>query len=409
VSQPPPLRGATVRELRLVAFKSHVGTVLPLAPVTLLTGASGSGRGNLLDGLAALSGLAGGAGLEEALGRVRGGLAGCAPHGRQGFRLGCTVQTARGATVLLEVAVRTDGGPRIVAERIAETGDGLPPRVLLATGEEDRVRGRLNAVWHSDGRQGDIRAPLSSGNLLAAQLPLRIAGATEGERRVLAAVEGLLTALREVFPVDPVPALMRDWVPAGDDARLRGSADNLSAVLARIQGECRIRYGRLLQTVRAVTPFPVAELGVLRERVDGVERVLAALGEPGGGRTGAHLMSAGLLRQLAFALVLLTGPGVLQMESAEVPETERLLTVLARDLDAGVADGQVGELLRLAEEVARRGHVRLLATLRAGPAAPAAGTLVLRCERDPGTGRSVLVTSAADRPTVLDGAGRMGA
>lgn len=380
----PTLRRATIGELRLVAFKSHVNTVLALGPCTLLEGGSGSGGSNVLDALAALSGLAGGAELPEALAGVRGGLPGCVPHGRQGFRLGCTVRTAHGATVRLEVAVRTDGGPRVVAERITETRDGEPTLVLLSTGEEDRARGRLNAVWHSDGRQGDIRAPLASDRLLAAQLPLRIAGATVGEQRVLAAVEGLLTALREVFPVDPVPALMRDWVPVGDDARLRGTGENLAAVLARIQGECRIRYGRLVQTVRATSPHPVRDLGVLRRRGDdGVDRVVPALWEAEGGCTAAPVMGGGLLRRLAFATVLLTGPGVLQIESAALPEAERLLTVLAEDLDPG--------LLGLAAEVVARGHVRVLATLPEACAAPLpAGAVLVRCRRDPVTGHSVL-------------------
>ena len=379
VDQLPP-RLATVQELRLVAFKSHAGTVLPLAPVTLLHGPPGTGKSNALDGLVALSGLAGGEELAEALSGVRGGLAGCVPHGRQGFRIGCSVGTPQG-TVALEVAVRTDGGPRIVAERLTQ-GD----RVLLSTGEEDRARGRVNATWHSDGRQGDIRAPLSAASLLTAQLPLRVAGATAGERRVLAGAEYLLTALREVFPIDPVPSLMRGWVPAADDARLRSSAENLSAVIARIEGECRIRYGKLVQTMRAGSPFPVAGLGVLRDGPGTAGRVIAALDEGGGSRTMAASMGAGTLRQLAFAAVLLTGPGVLQMESAgEVPDAERLLTVLAEDLDPA--------LLPLAREVVARGHVRLLATGRE-PAAAGPEVLNLGCRRDPGSGRSVLGSAA---------------
>ncbi|MEY9964569.1 putative ATPase [Streptacidiphilus sp. MAP12-16] len=400
MNQPIPVRRATVQELRLVAFKSHVGTVLPLAPVTVLHGASGTGRSNVLDALAALSGLAGGAELAEALGAVRGGLAGCVPYGRQGFRLGCSVGTPQG-TVRLEVAVRIDGRPRIVAERLTEERTGERVQVLLSTGEEDRTRGRINAVWHSDGRQGDIRAPLAAGRLLTAQLPLRVAGATVGEQRVLGAVEGLLTALREVFPIDPVPALMRGWALAGDDARLRTTGENLSAVLARIQGECRIRYGRLVQTVRAGSPCPVQELGVLRDRVDGLERVMAVVGEGEQQRTTAESMSSGLLRQLAFATVLLTGPGVLQMASAaEVPDVERLLTVLAEDLDAGLADDQAAELLRLAGEVVGRGHVRLLATTQGAPGG-APGVLLLRCRRDPATGYSVLEASSGTSSTTV--------
>ena len=370
---PAAPRRPTVRELRLVAFKSHVGTQLPLAPVTVLHGASGAGASNVLDGLAALSGLAGGGELTEALSGVRGGLAGCVPHGGRGFRLGCTVGTPQGA-VRLEVAVRTDGRPRVVAEQLALDG-----QVLLATGAEDQARGRINASWHSDGRQGDIRAPLSASALLTAQLPLRVAGATPGEQRVLVAVQHLLTALREVFLIDPAPGQMRDWVSPADDARLRSSADNLSAVLARIEGECRIRYGRLLQAVRAAAPFPAAGLGVLRAAGDG--RVLAAVDEGTGRRTSAALLGAGTLRHLAFATVLLTGPGVLQMGSAtEVPDAERLLTVLAEDFDQ--------RLLPLAVEVAARGHVRLLATGREPADVP--GVVDVHCRREPTTGGSVL-------------------
>ena len=371
-------RRATVQELRLAAFKSHQGTVLPLAPVTVLHGASGAGKSNALDALVALSGLAGGEELEQALSGVRGGLAGCVPHGRQGFRLGCSVGTPQG-TVRLEVAVRTDGRPRIAAERLA-----LGRQLLLSTGEE--ARGRISAAWHSDGRQGDIHAPLSARSLLSAQLPLRVAGANPGERRVLAAVEHLLTALRELFAVDPVPALMRGWVPVSDDARLRGSAENLAAVIARIQGECRIRFGRLVQALRAGGAHPVAGLGVLRDASGGGERVITAVDEGGGQWTSAELLGAGTLRRLAFATVLLTGSGVLQVPSAaEVPDAERLLTVLAEELDPELCPG----LLALAQEVVPRGHIRLLATARTPARLP--GVLDVRCERDPATGASLLV------------------
>ena len=48
--QPPRLHPAraTVQELRLAAFKSYLGGVLPLAPITLLHGACGSGKSNAL-------------------------------------------------------------------------------------------------------------------------------------------------------------------------------------------------------------------------------------------------------------------------------------------------------------------------------------------------------------------------
>ncbi|MEZ0066866.1 hypothetical protein ABIA32_002879 [Streptacidiphilus sp. MAP12-20] len=382
-----------VSELRLTAFKSFRDAVLPLGPVTLLHGVSGAGKSNALEGLVALAGLAGGEEAAEALSAVRGGFAGCVPWGETELRLGCSVASPVGE-VRLDVALRDGaGGPLVVSERLTAGG-----RLLVTTGAVDEATERIDVAWHSDGRQGDIRAPLSARGLATAQLPLRVAGATAGERLVLAAAEQLLTALRESFALDPVPALMRAWVRADDDARLRGSAENLSAVVARIEGECRIRFGKLAQAARTMSAAPVHGLGALRRPgADGALSVCAALDEAGGRRVGAGELPAGVLRQLAFATVLLTGPGVLQMSpAAEIPEAERLLTVLAEGLDLGVDRARTVELLRLAVEVAARGHVRLLATAGDGAAAASvAGVGSVLCRRNPASGRSELVSAPA--------------
>jgi hypothetical protein len=386
------LRPALV-ELRLGAFKSYRDAVLPLREVTVLHGPSGVGKSNALEGLRVLAALAEGAEAEEALTGVRGGVRGCPPFGTDTVRLGCSVASPVGE-VRLDLALRCTGDAVLLAsERL--TADG---RLLLTTGALDASGARIDAAWHSDGRQGAIRAPLGARGLVTAQLPLRVAGATPGERLVLAAAEAVLTALRESFALDPVPMLMREWIRADDDARLRGSAENLSAVIARIEGECRIRFGKLVQAARAMSPTPVSGLGALRSAdADGTTRVSAALHLADGRRVGAELLPSGVLRQLAFATVLLTGPGVLQMSpAAEVPDAERLLTVLGEGLDLGLGAAQVESLLRLAVEVASRGHVRLLATTTERAAVP--GVFPVRCLVDPASGRSGLEPEAAVVP-----------
>ncbi|MFJ6216498.1 AAA family ATPase [Streptomyces sp. NPDC092296] len=387
-----------IEELRLRAFKSYQHATLPLGPLTVLHGPSGAGKSNALDALAVLSRLAGGAPVAQALegGRpVRGGVAGCAPHGRDAFALGVTLRTAAGP-VRLDVAVRTDGGARIARERL--TGGG---RVLLETGERDAGRGRTNVTWHNDSRQGDIRAPFDDGGLITAQIPLRVAGASAGERKVLAAAEQVLTALREVYTADPEPRLMRGWATADPGARLAGSAANISAVLARMQGECRHRYGRLVRALRAAAPHPLAELGVRRRAGrGGADRVMAYFDEGVLGRTALDRAADGMLRHLAFAAVLLTGADVLDVDPAgEVPWERRLLTVAAEDLGAGLARGQVAELLHLARDMAGSGHARVLAVLQdPEPARRVAAAELVACGRDPVTGLSVLVPEAVRVP-----------
>ncbi|BAJ28466.1 hypothetical protein KSE_26540 [Kitasatospora setae KM-6054] len=393
----PEVKRPTVEELRLTSFKSYRRAVLPMSPLTVLYGPSGAGKSNALDALGVLSRLAHGEEIKSSLdgvgGRrgplaapVRGGLAGCVPHGRNAIILGCAVRS-RAGTVRLDVVVRTDERVRIARESL--TLDG---QTLMATGEQDLARGRINTTWHNDSRQGDIRAPLPNGSLITAQLPLRVAGASKGERKVLDAAEQLLTALREVFALHPVPAAMRGWVRPEPQARLHASAANVSAVLHRLEHECPRRWARLLRAVQAAAPHPLLGLGVAQRGEGERRRLLAVFDEGVLGRTGADQASDGMLRLLAFAAVLLTGAAVLDVDPAiEVPDAHRQLVLLAEDLGAGLATEQAGALLRVAREVTGKSDIRLLATLQEpGAALGLDGVELVECRRDPATGHSLL-------------------
>ncbi len=92
---------------------------------------------------------------------------------------------------------------------------------------------------------------------------------------------------------------------------------------------------------------------------DGTVRALVDRGN--GVRTPLNLLGDGELRYLALALVLLTGPGVLEVDPVgEVPAALQTLTVLADGLDRGLDRRQARELLRLAVRTSARGHVRLV-------------------------------------------------
>ncbi|MFG3227524.1 AAA family ATPase [Kitasatospora sp. NPDC048194] len=409
----PPVPRPTVEELRLTAFKSYRRAVLPLAPLTVLHGPAGVGKSNALDALAVLSRLALGEEITDSLNGladrtgplaapVRGGLDGCVPHGRDAVILGCTVRSPRGR-IRFDLVIRTDGPVRIARESISLDG-----RTLVDTGEQDVRNRRVNVCWHNDTRQGDIRAPLPSSTMITAQLPLRVAGSSPGERLVLSAVEDLLTALREVFPLHPVPALMRGWATADPQARLRSNAANISAVVHRLSNECPRRYGQLLRAVQAAAPHPLLGLTFAERESGAARRVLTVFDEGVLGRTGADQASDGMLRHLAFAAVLLTGAGVLDLDvAAEVPWAHRQLTVLAEDLGCGLATEQAASLLRLARDMAGRNRLRVVAALQEptaareafGPGADLSGAVALvECRRDPGSGLTVLRPETARVP-----------
>ncbi|MFJ9153555.1 AAA family ATPase [Streptomyces sp. NPDC102270] len=341
-------------ELRLSAYAGHRRAGLPLGPLTLFAGPSGSGKTSALRAYEALARLGGGASLDEVFPYP---LA-CVPdrarpdaQRRRGFRIGCTADGPEGP-VRLDVAVQAEPELRIVGERL--TSGGL---VLLETALRDPSRRSVQAAWHTAGTAPVTRAPLPDDQLGTPLLPLRVAGKTDGQRRVLAAAEQMVVALRSVFGCDPRPGRMRLPVPTGS-GRLLGGCDNLADVLWRTRTECGRRHAQLVAAVRAGCAGPVAD--VLAEPLP-ADMVRALLDRGDGSRTELGRLGDGELRYLALALVLLTGPGVLEVDPAgEVPAAMQTLTVLADNLDRSLDPRQRTELLRLAVRMCERGHIRLV-------------------------------------------------
>ncbi|MEU8692476.1 ATP-binding protein [Streptomyces sp. NPDC048665] len=368
---------ARITELRLSAFAGHRRAAIPLGPVTVLAGPSGAGKTTALMAYEALARLAAGVPLSEAFPDPPA----CVPQrarpdagGRRGFRIGCTADGAEGP-VRLDVAVQAEPVLRIAGERL--TAGGV---VLLETALRDPSRRAVQAAWHTAGSAPVTRAPLPDDRLGTALLPLRVAGKTDGQRQVLAAAEQMVVALRSVFPCDPHPASMRTPVPAGS-GRLLPGCDNLADVLWRTRAECARRHALLVEALRAGCAGPVTDL-VAEPLADGTVRALLDRGD--GLRTELARLGDGELRYLALALVLLTGPGVLAVDTpGEVPDALCSLTVLADGLDRGLDPAQRRALLWLAARMGERGHIRWLGAVSDGSwATGVRGVTVVHLDRD---------------------------
>ncbi|MFC0599021.1 AAA family ATPase [Streptomyces palmae] len=374
-----------VTELRLSAFKAHSGAAFALGPLTLFTGASGSGKSSALEAYAALSRLAGGEFLES----VFPDPAACVPRrsrpdpqGRRGFRIGCTVDGPVGE-VRLDLAVQAEPELRVVGERLTAGGE-----TLLETALRDPGRRSVQAAWHTAGTAQVTRAPLPDDRLATALLPLRIAGKTAGQLFTLAAAEQVLIALRAVFSCDPRPERMR--VPAQrGEGRLRSGCDNLASVLLRTRTECATRHAALVAAVRAGCTGPVHGLGT--EQVSGGS-VRAVLEQGELGVMPIDRLGDGELRYLALALVLMTGPGVLEVDPvADVLPAQQALTVLADGFDRCMDGRQARELLDVARRMCARGHIRLVAAVgRAEDLVPAPEAGGARPGRDAREGVTVV-------------------
>ncbi len=369
-------------ELRLSAFAAHRGTVVPLAPLTLLAGPSGSGTSSVLRAYEALSRLAAGASLDE----VFPDPAGCVPEGaaadrqgRRGFRIGCTADGPAGQ-VRLELAIQAEPTLRIVGERLTLAGE-----TLLSTALRDPGQPTLQAAWQTADELPVTRERLPDDRLGTALLPLRVAGRTPGQLQVLAAAEQLVVALRPAFVCAPRPHRMRTPVPPGR-GRLRRDCGNLAAVLhAAYNGQGRgeggghgsgyvygRRHARLLALADAGCARPVTGLRVER-LADG--QVRAVLGRGDGPGTPLERLGDGELRYLALAVALLMGPGADAADAgSEVPAALQTRTVLADGFDRDLDGRQTRELLTEAATAVAGGRVRFLGTVTEAGAARARGT-----------------------------------
>ncbi|MFF0307251.1 AAA family ATPase [Streptosporangium sp. NPDC004379] len=400
----------SLTELRLTEFKTFRDETLPLGGMTTLIGRNSSGKSNALDGLEVLSRLASGADLVDALdsrrgdeGPLRGGIEGCPPHGSDRFQLGCTLLSLDRIDkgyflVKLDITVQVHPEPEILSEtlvgisekhRSTRNPQGRIAHDLLRTVDTQPGSGSIDASWYN-GRPGrDPRASFRSTRLLTSQLPLRLPGETEAERRVVAAAEDVLEALRGVFHLDPVPHLMRQYVPSRD-TRLRRTAENLSAVIGHMERHDPDRFRQLVARVRDLVEHDVAGIEIIRSQLNDV---MVALREDGA-VTPAREMSDGLLRFTAIATSLLRQGRDLDLGGRGAEDDRRSPILVIEELENGLHPSQASQILDLVRQATQEDASQVIFTTHSPALLSALDAddhkRVVVCSRDRNTGLSRL-------------------
>jgi predicted ATPase len=379
---------SVIEEVRLTSFKSFRDAVLPLDAFTLLVGRNGSGKSNALDGLWALSRLAGGEDIRDALdgGReepaVRGGVIGCAPFGEASFSLGCSVRT--GDTVVhLDVTVQVEPVVQVIREELTTDRN-----VLLQTDPVTKDSADIVASWNNGRKGPNPKIGFRASRLLTTQVLSRVPATAAGQR-IHAAAEQVTEALRSVFVLDPVPHMMRGYVPRRDTL-LRRNADNVSAVIAAEIGDIQTK-ALLEEALSVLNEQQIADITISSSDLDDV---ILTLVEVQNGRrypVPARLMSDGSLRFLAILAALLQPP-----KAGDEPSGAGWLaptTLVIEELENGLHASQASTLISFIRERVKADQARALATAHS-PALLDALTgeehrSVIVCERDR-EGRSTL-------------------
>ncbi len=353
--------------VHLGAFKSFRGATLPIDDFTLLVGRNGSGKSNALDGLWALSRLATGEDIRDALdgGRagpeVRGGLLACPPVGDSRFILGCAVRVDR-TVVNFEVTIQTEPVTQIVYERLWTRRSSGPKRGedrdLLRTDQPDPHRSDIVARWDNQKRGLNPPVDFRASQLLLTQVATRVPATSAAGREVHEYAAEVLAALRSIFVLDPVPHEMRQYVRR-KDSRLRRNAENLSATVAELVRDPNDK-SRLLALVSGLSESAVVDLRVIDSELDDVMVALVERIADKSWPVPARQMSDGTLRFLALLAALLQPVDVGALRTG--PDPYGQTTLVIEELENGLHPSQAATIIELLRNEAEERGVRVLAT-----------------------------------------------
>jgi predicted ATPase len=416
---------AELRAIHLTAFKSFVKAVMPVAKLAVLTGRNNSGKSNALDGIEVLSRLAGGEDITDALdgrrregGQIRGGSLGCAPHGKDRFTLGCTVSLAR-SLYRFQVTIQVEPELRIIQESLWGPAPALESKTVdrrpLVLTRSPEVHGAGIAAEVYNGKRGaNPTLRFRDNRLLITQLPARLVSKNMADEAVLKGAKAVAAALRGVFHLDPVPHLMRRYVPERD-SDLRRTGENISAAIARLADEDERTFERLVRLVRDVADEPITGIEITRSTLGDVMLSLLE-GKESHQVTPAREMSDGLLRFISVATALLTANRGLDIDPGLAVDDDEITSgvlLVIEELENGLHPSQAARVLSLIRATSEEKGARVAVTTHSPALLNAlSGRMnrnVIVCYRNRTTGTSQLsrITELAGYPDAM-AAGRLG-
>ena len=382
-----------ITELRLENWKSYEKSSLHIDTLSVLVGTNASGKSNALDALLLLNRIAFGAMLTSALkgdgtqAPMRGGVEWAARQPGSVFALGVVCR----ADELTDYEYRLEG--EITENRC------------------DLYSEQLTRIRYRPGKDGSRKSPAGSIKLLRTDvcpensptIVARLYNEKQGTPRQLSRAHAVLfqlvgqklrqeiqdgvteviSSLRDIFILDPIPSHMRKFSPLSD--RLESDAWNVAGVLAALPKEKQqeieavlTKYASQLpeRDIRRVYAEPVGKFN--SDAMLYCEEHWLDQGPPP--TVDARGMSDGTLRFLAILTALLTRP--------------RASLLVIEEVDNGLHPSRARLLLDMLKEVGTQRGVDVLVTTHNPALLDAMGTemvpFITVANRDPSTGYSVL-------------------
>jgi predicted ATPase len=370
-------------------WKTYRSAVLPIDPLTVLIGTNASGKSNAIDALEFLNRTTLGKKIANALTGIRGGIEWATWRPQTQFTLKALVQ-GEDETIdyLYSITVETKPRVHLLAESLVRikkdslTSNSIAQVHLFKTNEP--LGDTIRVEFYQDNKPDFelLFHYFHSFLAMAAAIDTNMAAAIDTKKEVIEGSKIVLETIQNIFILNPIPSLMRDFSLLSDS--FKSDASNIAGVLAALPDERKAEVEATLSTYVKHLP----ERDIQRVWAEPVGRLKTdamlyceELWKPGQTtEIDARGMSDGTLRFLAILTALLTRPEGSQLVIEEV--------------DNGLHPSRAELLLRMLREIGEKRKIDVLVTTHNPALLDALGPemvpFVVVAHRDTETGESKL-------------------
>ena len=336
-----------IEELKLTNWKSYGDSVLYIEPLTFIIGFNASGKSNILDALSFLSNISKGVYINDAARDVRGGEEWLIRNGASTTTLAVKIHDDNTEIdYLYEIEIgRNDSRFEVCREKLIRK-TSKSTITLLDTDERKAAESKLLPLTSYTGRQGRRKI----GEVFRDRMPLFQISSQNIKSEVKDGVTFVIDKLRNIFVLNPISSLMRNYVPL--QTELKEDASNIAGVIAGIDDENRVALqNRIADFVRNLPERDIVEISTEKVGLFRKDAMLYCNEK----WTDEHIlkldargMSDGTLRFIAIITALLTLP--------------KNTLLLIEEIDNGLHPSRATELITALKKIGEERTIDVICT-----------------------------------------------
>ena len=227
------------------------------------------------------------------------------------------------------------------------------------------------------------------------QMVVKMGRDTEEEKAIISYMDRVVSHLKNIRMLDPVPSVIRDYVRTSD-VELRQNCDNLSAVLYEMCKDT-LKKDRLLEVVRGLPENDVEDIEFIETKIGDVIFALRERNLNSTELVDARQLSDGTLRCIAVLTVALIGePGSL---------------IMIEEIDNGIHPARVYKLIEQLIAIGKERKIDIIITthnatlLNSYKKDELLGVSVLYRDKERGTSKIKSFVDIEDFPAMLASGG----